>query len=76
MFFPLVISEWNKFDLEIGNSVSLDVFKKHLLNFIRPNSNNVFNINNPLGLKLLTRLGISFNHLKKNINLNTVFKIL
>ena len=56
----------NKFDLEIRNSASLEIFKKHLLNFIRPNSNNVFYINNPLGLKFLTRLRIGFSHLKEH----------
>ena len=65
-FFPSVISEWNKLDLEIRNSASLEIFKKHLLNFIRPNSRNVFNINNPLGLKLLARLRIGFRHLKEH----------
>ena len=30
-FFPSVISEWNKLDLEISNSASLEIFKKHLL---------------------------------------------
>ena len=48
-FFPSVIGEWIKLDLEILNSASLEIFKKYSLNFIRPNSNNVFNINNPLG---------------------------
>ena len=33
---------------------------------MRPNSSNVFNKNNPLGLKLLTRLRICFSHLKKH----------
>ena len=61
-FFPSVISKWNKLDLEI----SLEIFKKHLLNFIRPNSNNAFNINSLLGLKLLTRLRIGFSHLKQH----------
>ena len=65
-FFPSVISECNKLDLEIRNSASLEIFKKHLLNFIRPNSNNVFNINNQLGLKLLERLRIGFSHLKEH----------
>ena len=65
-FFPSVISEWNKLDLEIRNSASLEIFKKHLLNFIRPNSSNAFNINNPLGLKLLTRLRTGFSHLKEH----------
>ena len=36
------------------------------LNFIRPNSSNAFNTNNPLGLKLLTRLRIGFSHLKEH----------
>ena len=64
-FFPSVISEWNKLDLEIHNSVALEIFKNHLLNFIRPSYNNICNINNPLGLKLLTRLRIDFSHLKE-----------
>ena len=66
IFFLSVISESNKLDLEIRSSTSLEIFKKHLLNFIRPNSNNVFNINNPLRLKLLTRLRIGFRHLKEH----------
>ena len=37
-----------------------------ILRFIKPNSNNVFNISNPLGLKLLTRLRIGFSHLKEH----------
>ena len=65
-FFPSVIGEQNKFDLEIRNSASLEIFKKHLLYFIRLNSNSVFNINNPLGLKLLTRLRIGLSHLKEH----------
>ena len=65
-FFPSVISEWNKLDHKIRNSASLEIFKKHLLTFIRPNSSNVFNINNALGLKLLARLRIGFSHLKEH----------
>ena len=64
-FFPSVKSEWNKLSLKICNSTSLEIFKKYLLNFIRLNSNCVFNINNPLGLRLLTRLRIGFSHLKE-----------
>ena len=61
-----MISGWNKLDLEIRKSASLEIFQKHLLNFIRPNSNNLFNINNPLGVKLLIRLRIGFSHLKEH----------
>ena len=65
-FFPSVISEWNKLDLEIHNSVALEIFKNHLLNFIKPSYNNICNLNNPLGLKLLTRLRIDFSHIKEH----------
>ena len=35
-FFPSVIIEWNKLNLNVRNSVSLEVFKKSILKFIRP----------------------------------------
>ena len=44
----------------------MEIFKKHLFNFIRLNSSNVFNINNSLGLKLLTRRRIGFSHSKEH----------
>ena len=56
-FFPsAVILEWNKLNLNIGSSESLNMFKKTLLNFIRPSGSTVFNCHNPKGVKLLTRL--------------------
>ena len=60
------MNEWNKIDLEIPNSASLKIFKKHLLNFVRPNSNNLININSLLVSKPLTRLRIGFSHLKEH----------
>ena len=51
-FFPSAISEWNKLDLSIRNSASLNAFKKKLLNFIRSCSNSIFDIHN-LGLSPL-----------------------
>ena len=45
-FFPLAISEWNKLDLNIRNSASLNTFKKKLLNFIQPCANSIFDIHN------------------------------
>ena len=42
------------------------VFKKHLLGFIRPKSNSIFDINNPIGIKYLTRLRLGFSHLKEH----------
>ena len=62
-FLPSTITEWNKLDCDIRNSDSLNVFKLSLLKFVRPVANSVFDINNPYGLKLLTRLRLGLSHL-------------
>ena len=65
-FFPSAITEWNKLDLNIRNSASLNTFKKKLLNFIRPCANSIFDIHNPLGIKLSTRLRLGLSHLHEH----------
>ena len=65
-FFLSAITEWNKLDLDIRNSASLNTFKKKLLNFIRPSANSIFDIHNPLGIKLLTRLRLGLSHLREH----------
>ena len=57
---------FNKVDLNIRNSASLNVFKKKLLNFMRPCANNIFDIHNPLGIKLLTRLRLGLSPLHEH----------
>ena len=64
-FFPSALTEWNKLDLNIRNSESLNTFKKRLLNFIRPCTNSIFDIHNPLGTILLTRLRLGLSHLRE-----------
>ena len=51
---------------ELKNSLSISKFKKGLLVFIRPKASLVYNIHNPLGLKLLTRLRVNFSHLREH----------
>ena len=63
-FFPSTITEWNKLDYDIRNSDSLNVFNLSFLKFVRPVANSVFDINNPYGLKLLTRLRLGLIHLR------------
>ena len=65
-FFPSAIAEWNKLDCFIKNADSFDIFKKRILDSIRPLPHSVFNIHNPLGIKYLTRLRIGFSHLKEH----------
>ena len=52
-FFPSVIIEWNKLDLEIQNIPSLNIFKKNNLKFIRHNANNLFGCHNLKSIKFL-----------------------
>ena len=63
-FFPSIIIEWNKLDSDIRKSDSLNIVKLPLLKFVRYIANSVFDIYNPDGLKLLTRLRLGLSHLR------------
>ena len=65
-FFPSVVIEWNKLDLNIRNSENLFIFKKKLLKFISPSGNSVFKCLSPKGIKLLTRLRHGLSHLREH----------
>ena len=72
-FFPSAIIEWNNLDPNLRNSNSISVFKEKILNFIRPSPNSVFDIRNPKGIKLITRLRLDLSHLRKH-KFKQVFK--
>ena len=61
-FFLWTITEWNSLDLQIWN-LSYTAFWKHFIGEFRPILNSVFNILNPVGIKLLTRLRLGLSHL-------------
>ena len=63
-FFPSTITEWNKLDVSICKSTSLNIFKSRLLQFVRPLENSVFTCHNPIGIKYLTRIRLGFSHLR------------
>ena len=48
------------------NAESYTLFRKYLLGFIRPEANNIFNVDNAKGTKLLTRLRVGYSHLKEH----------
>ena len=52
----------DKLNRDIRNSDSLNIIKLSLLKFVRLVDNSVFNINNPYGSKLLTRLHLGLSH--------------
>ena len=58
--------EWNKLSREVRNSENIRIFKKRLLELIRPSPNNIFDIYNPYGIKLLTRLRLGLSHLNEH----------
>ena len=65
-FFPCVIGEWNKLNPEIRRSGSYNIFRKSILNFIRPSASKVYKINDAIGIRLITRLRLGFGHLRKH----------
>ena len=64
-FFSNSLSEWSQLAPEIQNLGPIVVFKSKLLSFIRPSKRSIFNVNNPEGVKYLTRLHLRFNHLNE-----------
>ena len=58
--------EWNKLSQEAKNSENIRIFEKRFLEFIRPLPNSIFDIYNPYGIKLLTRLCLGLSHLNKH----------
>ena len=65
-FFPYCVNEWNKLGPELKNSINISKFKNSLLAFIRPKHCPVFNIFDPFGLKLLSRLRVNLSHLREH----------
>ena len=64
-FFPSTLKDWFNLD-DKRNSESILVFKSRLLSLIRAVQNSVFNIFNPKGLILQTRLRLGFSHLNEH----------
>ena len=65
-YIPSTIIEWNKLYQDIRNVESYTLFRKHLLSYTRPEANNIFNVHNAKGIKLLTRSRVGFSHLKEH----------
>ena len=61
-----MISEWNKLDLQIHKGNGLLSFQNAHLKLGWPVPNSYFNIDNPVRLKLLTRLQVGISHLNEH----------
>ena len=72
-FFPYVIVEWNKLDVNLRNAKSFLIFRNSLMKIERPIQNPIYNIHDPMplamflplamGIKYLTRLRLGLSHL-------------
>ena len=65
-FFPCILNDWFNLDVSIRNSESISILESKLLYFVCSVENNVFNIFDPQGSKLLTRLRLGFIHLNEH----------
>ena len=71
--FHSVLNACSKLDLEIQDSIPEDIFSDALLKSIRLPSFKACSINDPIGLKMITRRHVGLSHLrehkfKQNIN--------
>ena len=48
------------------NSSSYNIFRKSLLNFFLPSASKVYNINDTISIKLITRVRLGFSHLREH----------
>ena len=65
-YFSNILDEWNKLDKAVQESPSISVFKRNLLQIIRPIKNPVYNICDIQGVKMLTRLRVKFSPLNEH----------
>ena len=71
--FLYTVNEWNNLDNIIKSSESYLMFRKRMLNLMRPKCNDTYGIHNPTGLKLLTCLWLGLSNLN-NHKFNHNFK--
>ena len=64
-FFAWMTNEWNKLIFNIQTS-TFNIFRANLIKIIRPIPNPIFDIINPLGLKLITRLQLGLSYLNEH----------
>ena len=65
-FYPFTVNNWNKLNNNIWNLEVVSAFEKQILKFFRPSPNSMFNVHNPHGIKLHTRLWVGLSHLCKH----------
>ena len=57
---------WNKLDIDMRNSTSINNFKKSLIQFVRPSPKSIFNCLSTKGVKYEIRSRLGLSHLGEN----------
>ena len=65
-YFSNILDERNKLDKAVQGSPSISVFKRNVLQIIRPIKYPIYNICDIQGVKMLTRLRVKFSPLKEH----------
>ena len=63
-FFPYTMKAWKELDDEAKSKPSIESFKKYLNDFKRPPGSPLFGIDDKYGVKLLTKIRVSFSDLR------------
>ena len=63
-FFPFCIYNWNNLDDAIKSQPSLSRFKNDITTFVRPKGTSFYGIRDNFGIKLLTKIRVSFSDLR------------
>ena len=66
LFFPYCVNTWNNLNQDIKCQTSISVFKNELMRFLRPKCFSVYNVHDPIGLKLLTRMRVNLSQLREH----------
>ena len=65
-YFPYCVREWNQLDPQIKSQPSISLFKKKLIELIRPNKRSVYKVVDLKGVQLLTQLRVKFRDLREH----------
>ena len=65
-FFPDAIKSWNSLGIDFSSSQSIGLFKKYILNLVRPRPKPLYGIHDPSGVKFIFQLRVGLSTLKSH----------
>ena len=65
-FYPDSVNSWNNIGPELRSAENLSIFKRNILNIIRPAKKSLFGIVNPKGIRWIYQLRVGLSPLKSH----------